>query len=402
MNTSALLKATRDWLAQPSVVAVMDALRSAGGSPRFVGGCVRDALLGRPGADIDVAVDLEPLEVVDALDRAAIRAVPTGIDHGTVTGVVGGRAVEVTSLRRDVETDGRRAVVSFTKDWREDSLRRDFTINALYVDPEGVITDFHGGLDDLSQRRLRFIGDPSERIREDVLRILRFFRFLAQLDIKIPDPEALAACRHGVPLLPSLSAERVAAEVLRLLSQEAPAPVLAIMRDIGALSHWLPEAMDESALTQLIDLERSRGNGDPIRRLAALCPAGGGTVGARFKLSSADQDRLRALDQVGRAAPDNPRRALYALGADRAVDASMIGLARGEGAWQSLLSMTETWTTPVFPIKGADVLALGVAPGPAVGDILRDLEQAWIAADFDWDRAGLLSRLKTRVEGGAE
>lgn len=401
MTHSALHTATRGWLADPSVTAVMDALESANGSARFVGGCVRDALLGRLGADIDLAVDLEPPDVVAALEGAGLRAVPTGIDHGTVTAVVDGRTIEITSLRRDVATDGRRAVVSYTKDWREDSLRRDFTINALYVDREGILTDFHGGIEDLSKPELRFIGDPGTRIREDVLRILRFFRFLAQLDIPAPDAEAMAACREHVPLLPKLSAERVAGETLRLLTQEDPARVLAIMRDIGALAHWMPEATDDAALTRLIGLETARGEVDPIRRLAALCGKGAGNVGARLKFSSADQQRLAAMGEIV-PAPENPRRTLYRLGAQPARDAALIGLARGVEGWRGVLSLVANWTAPIFPIRGSDALALGLAPGPTVGKVLKDLEEEWVAADFVSDRTILLARLKQRVEEGGE
>jgi poly(A) polymerase len=397
MSDTTLAEVTRGWLADPAVAAVFDALETAGGSARFVGGCVRDALRGRSVADIDIAVDLEPPDVIAALETAGLRAVPTGIDHGTVTAVAASRGLEVTSLRRDVETDGRRAVVAYTKDWRADSERRDFTVNALYADRAGDILDFHGGVDDLREGRLRFIGDPILRIREDILRILRFFRFMAQLDVAAPDPEGLAACRDQVALLPRLSAERVAPEVLRLLDQAKPLPALGAMRDAGATAHWLPEARNDAALAALIDLEAMRGEGDPIRRLAVLCDGAAAGVGARLKLSSAAQARLAALDGEA-AAPDRARAAVYRLGPAGAVDRALVGLARGRDGWRDVLDTADRWTPPRFPLTGADVLARGVPPGPAVGAALDDLEAAWIAADFAWDRNALLSRLEARIE----
>ncbi|WP_420419451.1 CCA tRNA nucleotidyltransferase [Pacificispira sp.] len=386
------------WFSEPEVRRLLDALANASIDVRFVGGCVRDALLGRTATDLDLAVDAPPDTVTDALTGHDIKVVPTGIDHGTVTAVLDGRTVEVTSLRRDVETDGRRAVVRYTKDWREDSLRRDFTVNALYADRDGHLTDFHGGMDDLTAGRLRFIGDPDERIREDYLRILRFFRFHAQLGLQTLDAPGLEACARLKERLRDLSAERVAREMLRLLEAPAPAPYLSAMIDGGFLDYWLPEAADVDILERLCGLDPTP---DPLLRLAALCPAGPDgmdAIAARLKLSGRDRDRLTAL-----AAPPSPpadpgaaRAIVYRLGPPLARDQALLALARGGAEdWTVLRQVAEGWAPPDFPLSGRDALAAGMSPGPAVGEILRRIEEDWIAGDFELDRDGLLRRLKT-------
>src|SRR5215470_14951797 len=259
------------WMLETATRDVLAALTADGDPARFVGGCVRDALLGRPVADIDIATPAPPDRVLALLARAGIRALPTGIAHGTVTALADRRHFEITTLRHDVSTDGRRAVVAFTADWAADAARRDFTINALFCDAEGRVYDHVGGLADLAARRVRFVGDARTRIREDVLRLLRFFRFYAQLGVPPPDEAALAAAGELAPLLPLLSGERVRAELLRLLASPDPAAVLRLMQAHGVLAHLLPPGLDLDRLAGLVAVEqRVAGAADPLRRLAAL------------------------------------------------------------------------------------------------------------------------------------
>src|SRR5215468_4177027 len=260
------------WMIAAETVAVMAALAAAGGEARFVGGCVRDALLGRKVSDIDIATHEPPERVMNLLSRAGIKAIPTGIKHGTVTAVVGVRHFEITTLRRDVETYGRHARVEYTDDWAADAARRDFTMNALFCSADGTIYDPFGGLADLRAQRVRFVGDPAERIREDVLRLLRFFRFHAHYGKPPPDPPALAACRDLAHLLPTLSGERVCAETLKLLSAPQPADVVDLMRESGVLAHFLPEATGIDRMRALVAAEAVAPRDlvprpDPLRRL---------------------------------------------------------------------------------------------------------------------------------------
>ena len=272
---------------------LLDALQAAGIEARFVGGVVRDALLGRPSADIDLATPALPEEIIAALEKAGIKAVPTGIAHGTVTAVVPPRHFEITTLRRDVETYGRRARVAFDADWSEDAARRDFTINALYLDPDGTVHDPVGGLADLAAHRIRFVGEPAQRIAEDVLRVLRYYRFEARFGRGEGDAAAREACRDAVPLLPTLSAERVAQEVLRLLAVADPVPALRMMREDGVLAAILPEATRLDRLERLIRLEPTSGPGAVGWRLWSMSIAAGATrLAERLRLSNAMRDRL--------------------------------------------------------------------------------------------------------------
>lgn len=395
----------RPWIRESGLQSLIQILADRGYTARFVGGCVRDALLARDSKDIDLAVDAEPDQVVAILKQAGIRTVPTGLDHGTVTALTDAGPVEVTSLRRDVETDGRRAVIAFTRDWREDSLRRDFTVNALYADADGMILDFHDGLADLQAGRLRFIGSADQRIREDVLRILRFFRFHAQLDLDGFDPDGLAACTRHRDLLPQLSAERVAKELLRLLEAKDPGPAIAQMIQGGFLTHWAPEIQDVAALKRLDALDPDR---DPVRRFAVLCPVSPTEMeglARRLKLSRKEIDRLTAMADP-RPAPADPvagRRMLYALGTDRAVDLALRNLARAaDPGWVSFRDQAAQWEVPQFPLSGKDALALGARPGKPMGDALKQVEADWIAGDFKQDRADLKARLKTVLEEQGE
>lgn len=380
-----------DWMRRPLALALQSVFKNAGVEARFVGGCVRDHLLGRPIGDVDMAVPMPPDRVLTVLGNAGIRAIPTGIDHGTLTIVGDGETIEITSLRKDVETDGRRAVIAFTSDWATDSWRRDFTMNAIYADGRGQVLDFHGGLKDLADRRIRFIGDADLRIREDVLRILRFFRFHAQLNLPVIDAEGLAACAARKDLLPNLSAERVAQEVLKLLSAPAPDRVIRVMIEGGFLADWIPEAAYPDDLARLTKTEPGA---DPIRRLAALCGTEGSAVGARLKLSRGDQLRLTLLGDR----PDPPktepaaRQLLYRNGLALGTDLALVGIGRGED-WQTTLHVAKTWTIPVFPIGGEDAIAVGLKPGPNLGRALARVEQVWIDSDFSLDRASLMKKL---------
>lgn len=409
--------APQEWLTHPETRRLMAALGARGATARFAGGCVRDAVLGLAVADIDIAIDVPPQETLALLAAAGIRAVPTGLAHGTVTAVLPGRGYEITTLRRDVETDGRHAVVAFTDDWEADAHRRDLTINALYADASGAIYDYCDGLADLGARRVRFVGEAAARISEDVLRILRFFRFHGRYGASPPDAEALAACRRFAPRVADLSGERIAQEMLKILAGADPAEVILLMRGEGVARHVLPEPIAPGRLRVLSWLE-TRGlvgeAADPIRRLATLLESAeaGGELAARWRLSNAQADRLAAI-----LAADPPhagmdraeaRRALAACGPeiwrDRVLRAwaeyrhafgaggSLPG-SRGSAAWNALLRLPETAPVPPFPLKGADALALGVAPGPRVGELLRALEDEWRAADFAPDRAALLARL---------
>jgi poly(A) polymerase len=398
------------WMRAPETLAVVAALRAGGNEVRFVGGCVRDAIVGRPVTDIDIATPDPPPRVVELLEAAGLKAVPTGIDHGTVTAVSHHRPYEITTLRRDVETDGRRAKVAFTDDWVADAARRDFTFNALSCTPDGRIYDPFGGVADLLARRVRFVGAALERIREDVLRLLRFFRFYAHYGAPPPDGEALAVFATMAPLWPTLSGERLANETLKLLAAPEPAPVLDLMRAHGVLTHFLPEAQRLDRLARLTAIEGALGlPPDPPRRLAAALaggPAAAGALGERLRLSNALRQRLvDALDaptprpQAGRAA----WRALrYRLKADAYRDRALIAWADSaapvdDATRRNLLAIAEE-APATFPIRARDALDLGAPPGPAIGALMRELEHWWIAGDFRADRAACLAELSTRVE----
>jgi len=388
----------------PPTVAVLDALAANGAPARFVGGCVRDAVAGRPVRDIDIATPETPDVVMTLLADADIKTVPTGIDHGTVTAVTGGAHFEVTTLRRDIETYGRHAKVAFTDAWEEDAARRDFTMNALYADGDGAVYDPTGGLADLRAGRVRFVGDAETRIREDVLRLLRFFRFYADYGTPPPDAEALAACRKMAPQIPTLSVERVWSELARLLVSPQCAATIALMRDDQVLPHVLPEAGDLSAIAALVDIESTLGvQPTSVRRLAALLTldaAGMKAFGRRLKLSNVDADRLVAIadardDVVPGLDARGRRRALYRLGADLYRDLALLGWAGGgSGDWQKLWTAADGWNQPVFPVTGADVLALGIPKGPRVGELLRAVEDWWIDGDFRANRDACLDQLR--------
>jgi poly(A) polymerase len=406
------------WMTAPATKAVIAALEAAGGAgcARFVGGCVRNALMRRPIADIDIATTLTPDAVTKALTDAGLKAVPTGIEHGTITAVASGKPFEVTTLRRDVETDGRRAVVAFTTDWAEDAQRRDFRLNALYADPTGKLYDpTAGGLADARAGRIVFVGDAETRIREDALRILRFFRFQAWYGKGEPDAAGLAACAALRDLIRNLSAERVSTELLKLLAAEDPRSVVRLMATTGVLSATLPEAQGLERFERLVGIETEMlFTEDALLRLAALLPndpALAESLAQRLRLSNADRDRLVAAlgsepRLVSWQSPRETRRLVYRLGAQAFCDRVTLAWAASERPaatpqWRALLPTAQGWTPPRFPLTGEEVMAAGVPQGPLVGQVMREVESWWVENDFPDDKLALIERLKAVAQGMA-
>jgi poly(A) polymerase len=406
------------WMTHPATVAVMDALARAGGeeAARFVGGCVRNALLGSDVGDIDIATTLAPDAVTAALKSAGLKAVPTGIAHGTVTAVAMGRPFEITTLRRDVETDGRHAVIAFTTDWSLDAARRDFRFNALYADRAGRLFDPTGaGLDDLRAGAVVFVGEPVARIAEDALRIPRFFRFLAWYGRGEPDAAALAACQEHRALVRDLSAERVTKELLTLLAAQDPRAAVRLMARTGVLELILPEADELTRFEAMVKIETEMlFSEDALLRLAALLPgdpAVGEATARRLRLSNSQRGRLtQALDGepplVSWMSPRQTRQAVWHLGADVFCDRVMLAWAGSERPasttqWRALLAMAQSWPRPSFPLTGEEVVAAGVPRGPLVGKVLREVESWWIDNDFIDDKLSLVERLKSVAQGMA-
>ncbi|CAA6605534.1 tRNA nucleotidyltransferase/poly(A) polymerase [Rhodospirillaceae bacterium LM-1] len=415
--------APQPWMEAPTTKTVMAAITSTGVEARFVGGCVRDALLKRPVKDIDIATPLEPNDVIRLLEANGIHAIPTGIAHGTITAVIGKDHFEITTLRHDVENFGRHARVAFTDDWRADALRRDFTINALSMTTDGRIYDPVNGLADLGRGRVRFVGDPKQRIQEDVLRLLRYFRFYAYYGHPPAQVPSLAACRASAHLLPNLSGERIRGEMMRLLMAPDPAGVLTLMQAEKVLPHILPEAKHFGRLRQLAWLEdrglRLEGiERDPTRRLACLveCDAKGALeIADRFKLSNRDRNRLAAICRHSQQAPslamsDGERRhLLYRMGKQTYLDRALIAWSSerdidprapsaASGPWTELLGHALDWTVPEFPLKGRDALALGVPHGPRIGELLGHVQEWWEEGGFRADHAACLDRLRAALE----
>ena len=383
-----------DWCHRPGLDGLLDALGAAQGQARFVGGAVRDGLLGLAVNDLDIATTLDPHDVVDRLKAAGIKAVPTGIDHGTITAVLSGWPVEITTLRRDVSTDGRRATIAYTDDWREDAARRDFTINALYADPlSREVTDFFGGVADLEARRLRFIGDADARIAEDHLRILRYFRFLARYGGDVVDDDAYAACRAAANSLMALSRERIADELIKLLAVAAPVRALRLMVDGGILRAVLPE-VDMAGIDRVETLmarEAASGTSpSALRRLAALLPPDPATVeqiSARLKLSNKARKRLVQAVAPG-PADEAPRALAYRVGTESAIDRLLLDVDRPLSA----LGALDGWTPPTLPISGGALIARGLPPGPDVAKALQEVQIIWVEEGFpDATRVGLIA-----------
>lgn len=400
------------WMTAPKTRAVLDAL---GPDARFVGGAVRNALLKREVSDIDIATPLRPDEVVKRLTAAGLGAVPTGIEHGTITAISSGTPFEVTTLRRDVSTDGRRAVVAFTEDWHEDAKRRDFTMNALYATADGEIVDLVGGVADLNAGKVRFVGDATTRIREDYLRILRLFRFHAWYGKGDIDSEALRAAATEKTGLAQLSGERVQKELLRLLEADDPAPVLRTMAAAGILGALLPGALSIARLEHLAAIDSSAFfTPDPLLRLAALLPsdvAVARSVAQRLKLSAANAARLEDIAGakekiVSYMSVKEVRKLLYRIGVAPFRDRVFIKWAEDPKEsnainWRMLLEVASTWPRPTFPLTGRDVMLAGVPEGPLVGRILSEVEDWWVDADFIEDEFSLAERLKAVVQATA-
>jgi poly(A) polymerase len=397
-----------DWLQRPATQAVFAALAARGFAVRAVGGAVRNALIGHAVSEVDLATPARPEDVIAAAKAARLRAVPTGIAHGTVTVVSGGHAYEVTTLRRDVETHGRHATVAFTDDWAEDARRRDFTINALYCSADGEVFDPLDGYADLAARRVRFIGDATERIREDYLRILRFFRLTAAYGKGQPDPAGLAACVRERGGLAILSAERVRQEFLRLLAARRGPELVAAMFDHGILVQVLGAAPRPPLLSRLAAIEAALGaEADPVLRLAALAvetPEDAERLRQRLRLSNDEGAELaraaaRAPD-IGPAVPEAAAKIyLYRNGATAYREHLLLAWTRSGAspkseAWLQRLALPDRWQPSRLPFGGADVMALGVPAGPRVGQVLRALEAWWIAGGFTADEAALRTRLE--------
>jgi poly(A) polymerase len=387
-------------LVRDEAALLLRLLDSNGEQARIVGGAVRNALLRLPVHEIDIATTALPDEVVRRVEASGWKTVPTGIEHGTVTVLIAGKSFEVTTLRRDVETYGRKAKVVFGRDWIADANRRDFTINALSLSADGQLHDYVGGRSDLAARRVRFIGDPEQRIAEDYLRILRFFRFHAWYGEGAPDRDGLHACIRGRAGVDSLSRERVRTELLKLLLAPHAAPTLALMTETGLLGDVLGGVALLASFENIAKVEAALGlQSDAVRRLGALgvwLAEDGERLAQRLRLSNADAQRLITLDGWWRVAPElggMPARALlYRLGRGHFTDQVLVAWSRSaagaaDPAWRALAELERTWSVPEFPLKAADFMARGFVAGPALGAAMRAAEQAWITADFPADAA---------------
>ncbi len=376
-----------EWRQAAGLKRVIVALTDGHGGPRIVGGAVRDSLLGLTVTDVDLATMLLPDAVIDRLESARIKAIPTGLDHGTITAVADGKNYEITTLRRDVATDGRRATVAFATDWREDAARRDFTINALYADPtSGEIFDYFDGLRDLEGGVIRFIGDADQRIAEDFLRILRYFRFLARFGRGDIDPVAISACTAGAHGLTALSRERIAQELVKILSLANPVKAVALMAEHAIFTPFLPELQDDApqALRRLVGREAQYARTASLpARILTLLPkdaVAADKVAARLKLSNRLRESLAARLAAPEPTPDNIRALAYRSGTDCAHDVAM--LYSDDAELPACLAMLENWSPPDFPIKGGGLIALGLPVGPVVAKTLQALEQQWVTESF--------------------
>ncbi len=403
------------WLTSGPVARLFDMLDCDGEEARAVGGAVRDALIDRPVGEIDIATTAVPGEVVRRAARANIRSVPTGIDHGTVTLIVEGRPFEVTTLREDVETFGRRAKVAFGRNWQHDAQRRDFTINALSASRDGKVHDYVGGVADLEARRVRFIGDAATRIAEDYLRIMRFFRFHAAFGEGAPDAVALAACIAAREGLDTLSRERVRTELLKLLTARRAPQAASVMADAGLLTRILGGVPLVVSLARMAEIERSlNAMPDALRRLGALAvfvAEDAERLFQRLRLSNAEHQRLVLMSdgwwRIERAMQTRQARGLvYRVGAAGYVDRTLLAWTRSrdgadDASWRALAEFPRDWTPPKFPLAAADFIARGVVKGPALGAALRRAEEAWIAADFPDDESAIaqIALMATKKEG---
>lgn len=401
---------THDWMDDPATQAIVRALNTGPSTVRFVGGCVRNALLGEPIEDLDLATVHKPQQVTALIEAAGLKAVPTGIAHGTVTAIANGRPFEITTLRADVETYGRHATVEFTQDWNQDALRRDFTMNAIYADPDGTLFDPVNGIEDAEARQVRFIGNPDQRIQEDYLRILRFFRFNARYGGEHVDQGGLDACARHKLELKRLSGERIQGELLKILNASAAVDIICLMEDVGVLAEVLPEAEHFDRLRRLIAIENGEAfDSDPIRRLAVLVRPDATAIeimATRLRLSNHMRDRLIAItqDHTPINADMDEREwqlAVYRLGFGLFEDCALAFRSSHDNtqdaAWRRLLDNARQWSPPHFPLTGQDVMAAGVSQGPDVGRLLDSIEGWWVEGGFTADRKVLLDRVKTEI-----
>lgn len=407
---------TRHWMTAPATAAVFDALEAEGGADcaRFVGGCVRNALVGRPIDDLDIATTLTPDQVTKALKAAGLRAVPTGIDHGTITAVSDHTPHEITTLRRDVSTDGRRATVAFTDDWVEDALRRDFTLNALYARRDGSIFDPTGqGVADAKAGRIVFVGDAEQRLAEDHLRNLRYFRFYAQFGKGAPDPAAVAACAKLKDGVDKLAAERISKELLKLLAADDPRAAVSLMAETGVLDVVLKLPADLARFEALVEVETEQlFECDPVLRLAALLPddqVAAMALATRLRLSNPDRDRIvAALSPTpvlkSWMSPREIRREVYRTGKPVFRDRAKLAWAASPRTattmqWRGMIALAEGWTPPELPLSGAEIINAGVPKGPLVGEVMREVEAWWIDNDFIDDKLSVIEKLKAVAQG---
>src|SRR5262245_10008131 len=398
------------WLKDGPLARLLAVLDRDGEEARAIGGAVRDSLLGRTPHEIDVATTAVPAEVIRRAEAAGFKAVPTGIDHGTVTVVIAGNPIEVTTLREDVETFGRKANVRFGRDWKADAERRDFTINALSVSADGTVHDYVGGLADLAARRVRFIGEPAKRIKEDFLRILRFFRFHARYGEGFPDADGLHAAIVAHDGLELLSRERIRMELMKLLIAPHAVPTLAVMAESGILPKVLGGVPLLASISNLAKLETALGlEADPVRRLGALgvfVTEDAERLRQRLRLTNTEHERLAAMaDAWWRIEPatveQGGRALLYRLGPVHFVDRVLLAWCRSpsgaaDAAWRELVALPQRWTAPKFPLKAADLTGRGVPKGPQLGTALRAAEDSWIAQNFPLD-AGALQQIAERA-----
>jgi len=405
------------WLASGALPRLLDVLNRDGEEARVVGGAVRNALLGMPIAEVDVATTAVPEEVVKRVTAAGFKPVPTGIEHGTVTVVIEKHPFEVTTLRKDVETYGRHAKVEFGRDWKADAERRDFTINALSATRDGTVYDYAGGIDDLSHRRVRFIGDPAKRIAEDYLRILRFFRFHAAYGTSDhPDRVGLAACIAGRDGLDHLSRERVRMEMMKLVVAPHAVPTLISMTDAGLLLRVLGGVSYLGSFENMAKVEAAIGSEpNAVRRLGALAvaiPEDTERLWQQLRLANSEHERLASMGEgwrrISLAEGEKAAKALlYRLRPQQYVDRVLLGWARSsatahDAEWHSLATLPQQWTAPVFPLKAADFMKRGVAQGPVLGATIAAAEQAWIAAGFPGDQAALHAIAADAVQANAQ
>ncbi len=412
MNQATHLNKTTTWMKAAATRKVVEALEAAkAGSVRFVGGCVRNTIMDRPADDVDMATQLEPQAVMDALKAADIHVIPTGLAHGTVTAIVAGKPFEITSLRKDVATDGRHAEVAFTTDWEEDSGRRDFRFNAIYADPDdGSLYDPQDGIKDALEGHVAFVGDPETRIREDYLRILRFFRFFAWYGEARPDRESVKACARLKSGMEDLSAERVWKELKKLLQAPDPSKALRWMRTAEVLQVVLPESINVDRACALIALEKELGwEPDPHLRLMAMVDARRWSkIATRLKFSNKEKDRLKAWYDAGEVNPDEDymdvSRRFYRKVVAGYVDAAKIAMGTLTGRDRrnvgDLMEFAEEWERPVFPIRARDLISDGHQEGRELGDLLWDLEDEWIQSGFALSTSELIAKIGNLGTGG--